>query len=92
MENPIKMDDLGVPLFLETPIGPYGRFWSASYLRWILGVMIKPRHTWEWLASAKPSILSTWFFSTMLPLIIPEESSYFLLPSWELTYPIKNHF
>ena len=21
MENPIKMDDLGVPLFLETPIG-----------------------------------------------------------------------
>ena len=25
MENPIKMDDLGVPLFLETPI-----FFSAS--------------------------------------------------------------
>ena len=24
MENPIKMDDLGVPLFLETPI--YGNF------------------------------------------------------------------
>ena len=24
MENPIKMDDLGVPLFLETPI--YGIF------------------------------------------------------------------
>ena len=23
MENPIKMDDLGVPLFLETPIYPY---------------------------------------------------------------------
>ena len=22
MENPIKMDDLGVPLFLETPIDP----------------------------------------------------------------------
>ena len=22
MENPIKMDDLGVPLFLETPIYP----------------------------------------------------------------------
>ena len=22
MENPIKMDDLGVPLFLETPICP----------------------------------------------------------------------
>ncbi len=24
MENPIKMDDLGVPLFLETPIKEYG--------------------------------------------------------------------
>ena len=23
MENPIKMDDLGVPLFLETPISTY---------------------------------------------------------------------
>ena len=23
MENPIKMDDLGVPLFLETPIYTY---------------------------------------------------------------------
>ena len=23
MENPIKMDDLGVPLFLETPISQY---------------------------------------------------------------------
>ena len=26
MENPIKMDDLGVPLFLETPISTHGRF------------------------------------------------------------------
>ena len=24
MENPIKMDDLGVPLFLETPISSLG--------------------------------------------------------------------
>ena len=23
MENPIQMDDLGVPLFLETPIYPH---------------------------------------------------------------------
>ena len=23
MENPIKMDDLGVPLFLETPISTF---------------------------------------------------------------------
>ena len=26
MENPIKMDDLGLPLFLETPI-----FWISGY-------------------------------------------------------------
>ena len=26
MENPIKMDDLGVPLFLETPIFQNGRW------------------------------------------------------------------
>ena len=26
MENPIKMDDLGVPLFLETPIFLHGSY------------------------------------------------------------------
>ena len=26
MENPIKIDDLGVPLFLETPISPFKMF------------------------------------------------------------------
>ena len=26
MENPIKMDDLGVPLFLETPMCPWLAF------------------------------------------------------------------
>ena len=31
MENPIKMDDLGVPLFLETPIySSYGLFFRAQ--------------------------------------------------------------
>ena len=29
MENPIKMDDLGVPLFLETPI-PRNGVWKMS--------------------------------------------------------------
>ena len=28
MENPIKMDDLGVPLFLETPI-----YWAGPELK-----------------------------------------------------------
>ena len=30
MENPIKMDDLGVPLFLETPISP--AVWYVIYI------------------------------------------------------------
>ena len=30
MENPIKMDDLGVPLFAETPICPN---WESSQSR-----------------------------------------------------------
>jgi len=32
MENPIKMDDLGVPLFLETPT--YGLFTYMKGERW----------------------------------------------------------
>ena len=31
MENPIKMDDLGVPLFLETPIS-YFLYCRVSYI------------------------------------------------------------
>ena len=30
MENPIKIDDFGVPLFLETPIYPYKYFQLAK--------------------------------------------------------------
>jgi len=30
MENPIKMDDLGVPLFLETSIYPIHGKWNKS--------------------------------------------------------------
>ena len=32
MENPIKMDDLGVPLFLETPTWTVGSFFSIFLL------------------------------------------------------------
>ena len=32
MENPIKMDDLGVPLFLETPIWFDMSFWYMCFL------------------------------------------------------------
>ena len=30
MENPIKMDDLGVPLFLETPISTHLQYCTCS--------------------------------------------------------------
>ena len=30
MENPIKMDDLGVPLFLETPISTQDFFFGVG--------------------------------------------------------------
>ena len=33
MENPIKMDDLGVPLSLETPIFTYLYFWLIFYFK-----------------------------------------------------------
>ena len=33
MENPIKMDDLGVPLFLETAIYIYTATWVMVYYR-----------------------------------------------------------
>ena len=39
MENPIKMDDLGVALFLETPICLGGSFrWQATFLDWIFQI------------------------------------------------------
>ena len=36
MENPIKMDDLGVPLFLETPRFIQGKWWLAKTFVWFL--------------------------------------------------------
>ena len=33
MKNPIKMDDLGVPLFLETPIGFHCNFFFFPVVR-----------------------------------------------------------
>ena len=38
MENPIKMDDLGVPLFLETPIYvPGSKVLFVGYINLLLG-------------------------------------------------------
>ena len=44
MENPIQLDDLGVPLFLETPIGFFVAFFSVNCLE------DHPR-TCKWLGS-----------------------------------------
>ena len=43
MENPIKMDDLGVPLFLETSVLVYQIVRSFSFSR-ILGIIAPQLH------------------------------------------------
>ena len=42
MENPIKMDDLGVPLFLETPTleNPHVSIGNTSSKRWIRSIVM----------------------------------------------------
>ena len=42
MENPIKMDDLGVPLFSETSISSMGClvYFAKDFFRWILMVNV----------------------------------------------------
>ncbi len=37
MENPIKMDDLGVPLFLETPI--YDLYYLEQIVSWTVKLL-----------------------------------------------------
>ena len=55
MENPIKMDDLGVPLFLETPISvPFMRSWKSERPSSQFLHMGKPSQTfWARLQSSK---------------------------------------
>ena len=38
MENPIKMDDLGVPLFLETPISHPKGSWEDEFPFPLVGI------------------------------------------------------
>ena len=40
MKTPIKIDDLGVPLFLETPIYIYIYFLGAGVVMAFLGVVV----------------------------------------------------
>ena len=53
MENPIKMDDLGVPLFLETPI-----YKGQNITLFNIGVMI--RHEFR-IPEPEPTVSSSWF-------------------------------
>ena len=41
MENPIQMDDLGVPLFLETPIWTLLGIWPPSEVVLVFSLGIK---------------------------------------------------
>ena len=50
MENPIKMDDLGVPLFLEAPISSLTQFlWEhhGAEAQWIHRVFVRKRSCWK---------------------------------------------
>ena len=42
MENPIQMDDLGVPLFLETPVYRGIYFWELSDGNLIIATNLPP--------------------------------------------------
>ena len=57
MKNPIKMDDLGVPLFLETPIGFHCNFFFFPVVRcgeksWC--PHLSPAKKWEYTRSRIP--------------------------------------
>ena len=56
MENPIKMDDLGVPLFLETPI--FTDFESITFITYRL---FKSRMNFQQLESSVARFLWTCF-------------------------------
>ena len=68
MENPIKMDDLGVPLFLETPIFLYVRCWQLGLSYFMIQKdlphvfphsQVKQRHLSQTISSFPP------FFPTL---------------------------
>ena len=49
MENPIKMDDLGVTLFLETSLSDHTLLWQGAHLSAkALGLLLKMKH-FEWV-------------------------------------------
>ena len=60
METPIKMDDLGVPLFLETPIsdspGIFRVFicWKIFWLLWTHGLLVRDSQLLEFLLVVPP--------------------------------------
>ena len=47
MENPIKMDDLGVPLFLETPIYAPRHPVIPPEVRCLIGMFLGSSHTFS---------------------------------------------
>ena len=70
MENPIKMDDLGVPLFLETPTCVWGVFliwkvgvWATELLDQ-LSIFLLQMHRQlrpQWSAFTSKNMWSKWY-------------------------------
>ena len=58
MENPIKMDDLGVPLFLDTPI--YLSFTSSGDFITVGGAHSDLRFAWKRWLEKNPNPLKGW--------------------------------
>ncbi len=63
MENPIKMDDLGVPLFLETPIWRY-----LMVIKWVVPRVQDSSHHQDYYifvgdpaSRTKPSFATDWY-------------------------------
>ncbi len=85
MENPIKIDDLGVPLFLETPICLFGGQNSKNIIpRWWLVSWCGSSHGIESVNKSPKKQIQVGQF---LPLIIPEG-----LGKSEQQFSGNNHF
>ena len=61
MENPIKMDDLGVPLFLETPTSSSSDFCWNMVFPADAATYLHAGDDWE-EAGASGKLASGWFF------------------------------
>ena len=80
MEHPIKMDDLGVPLFLETPIYSFCCFLRCTILpcgfEGILALPKLPKYVRSWLAQHAYDRLQLYYNYNIL---IKQEENHLLI-------------